>query len=337
MSRLVRLRWPLAVLLALAACKTQPSVATSDPEAAPSIAPSASSASSSDSEDPIPDVAPPLSDNGAQALHDDGVRRRSDLMLNLGGQPKGEWVEDTFYVLSTEPSAPFDAAVAQTRAMVAALWHNHHFSHRLDHAVSIWVFASTQEMIRAVLQFSPGVRTDVIGVSDDNTHTIFFATQPAGLTTGNHEQCHPMIAADFPRSEPHHWLREGFCALFEAADVSASGEMHFNPHFRINTLRDRLADPKTAAGVKIASLFGMSNDDFGKDEPLHYALAREMMRFLSTRGNQLWDWYHAWREGVLTDPTGEKAFQAVTGRTPEQMDGDGEFVAWVMSPGAAAR
>jgi hypothetical protein len=110
--------------------------------------------------------------------------------------------------------------------------------------------------------------------------------------------------------------------------------MHFHPDQHIKTLLDALADAGTAGRVNIQPLFKSSNTAYWKDAPLDEALAREMMRFLSTR-NQLWDWYHAWRDGVATDPTGEKALLAVTGKTPEQLNGD--FVAWVTSPAAVAR
>ncbi len=169
--------------------------------------------------------------------------------------------------------------------------------------------------------------------ADDQSRMIFFAKQPDGVTTLDRQQCRPMIAADFPGSVSHRWVREGFCALFDAADVSASGEMHFHPDAHIRTLLDTLADAGTAGRVKLQSLFKASNTAFAKDALLDEALAREMMRFLSTR-NQLWDWYHAWHDGVATDPTGE-ALLAVTGNTPEQLNG--EFEAWATSPGAMAR
>ncbi len=281
----------------------------------------------------LPDVAPPLTGDAGAALRKGVVDLQGDLLLTLGDRPLGELVEDTFYVFSTDPATPFDAAVAQTRAMVAALWHGHHFTHRLQSVVPIWVFATTREMDQAIMHYGalPGVATNVSGLYDPTLNEIFFATQPAGLTTLDPQMCRPMLAGDFVRSDLHAWLGEGFCALFEDADVSASGETRFHSNARTKVLVDALKDPAKASDVQIQSLFAMSNEEFARDEPLHTALAREMMRLLASRG-QLWDWYHGWRDQALSDPTGEKALLAVTGKTPQQLNG--EVVAWVQGAGA---
>lgn len=130
----------IGCLLALAACKTQASISDGGP-----TAPAATSSTTAPdlpvslaaAEALLPDVAPPLSERGAKALREDGEKRKGELLLTIGDSPRGEFVEDTFYVLSTEAGAPYDAAVAQARAMVAALWHGRHFKFRLEHAIPI--------------------------------------------------------------------------------------------------------------------------------------------------------------------------------------------------------
>ena len=59
------------------------------------------------------------------------------------------------------------------------------------------------------------------------------------------------------------------------------------------------------------------------------------MRWMDSKRHPLWQWYHADRDGVLTDPTGEKAFIATFGETPAQANT--EFVAWVTSPEGEAK
>jgi hypothetical protein len=59
------------------------------------------------------------------------------------------------------------------------------------------------------------------------------------------------------------------------------------------------------------------------------------MRWMDSKRHKLWQWYHAYRDGVLTDPTGEKAFIATFGETPAQANT--EFVAWVTSPEGGAK
>lgn len=332
--------WSIGCLLALASCKTQASIAMPDGgPAAVTATPSAAApdlpASVAADESLVPDVAPPLSERGAKALREDGEKRKGDLLLAIGDSPRGQFVEDTFYVLSTDPAAPYDAAVAQARAMVAALWHGRHFTYRLEHAIPIWVFKSTEDMGDAIRRYAPeGVPTNEIGVYSDGYREIFFATAPAGITTLNHEMCHPMLAQDLPpMGDAMLWVYEGFCALFEASDITPSGEMHFKPHMRIMTLQKDLRTPAVAGEVRLDKLLGMKDDVFTADEPLHYAMAREFFRFLWIR-NQLWPWYHAYRRGIVKDPTGQKALEAVTGQTLAQVND--AWLAWAKSPAALA-
>ena len=56
------------------------------------------------------------------------------------------------------------------------------------------------------------------------------------------------------------------------------------------------------------------------------------MRWLDA-GGKLWPFYWAWRDGVLDDPSGEKAFMRVVGRTPAEANGD--WARWVMGKGGA--
>jgi hypothetical protein len=50
------------------------------------------------------------------------------------------------------------------------------------------------------------------------------------------------------------------------------------------------------------------------------------MRWLDA-GGKLWPFYQAWRGGVLDDPSGERAFERVVGKTPAEANR--AWVAWV--------
>lgn len=62
------------------------------------------------------------------------------------------------------------------------------------------------------------------------------------------------------------------------------------------------------------------------DEDLHYATARYLCQWLDERG-QLWPFYQRFRDGHEADPGGERAFQAVTGKTVAEADE--EWGRWV--------
>ena len=73
--------------------------------------------------------------------------------------------------------------------------------------------------------------------------------------------------------------------------------------------------PRDRGKVTVEALFALSDDEFrGDDEALNYSTARFFCQWLDSR-QQLWSFYRGWRDGVATDPTGEKAFRAATGLT----------------------
>ena len=75
----------------------------------------------------------------------------------------------------------------------------------------------------------------------------------------------------------------------------------------------------------------MSDAAFGKDELLHYAMARYACQWLDER-DKLWAFYHAFRDGIADDPTGEEAFTAVVGKAPK--DANEQWVTWVQRMGS---
>ena len=64
---------------------------------------------------------------------------------------------------------------------------------------------------------------------------------------------------------------------------------------------------------------------------IRYAVSREAMRWLDSQ-HKLWPFFRAFRDAVLDDPTGEKSFTAVMGKTPAAATP--EWLAWIRSPEA---
>jgi hypothetical protein len=64
-------------------------------------------------------------------------------------------------------------------------------------------------------------------------------------------------------------------------------------------------------------------------ELLHYGMARSFCQWLDSKHQKLWAFYHAWRDGLATDPTGEKAFAATMGGSPAALDAD--WGTWVLA------
>jgi hypothetical protein len=303
-----------------APASSAPVIASSAPPAAPVVP------------GPLPSVAFPLSPRGAAALAADRVSKYRDPRFAYITESRGQYVEDTFFVLAGDSSAPLDAAVEQTRKTVFALWHGNGgpspFQYRPEHAVLIWLYGASKDMIRDLHTYAPMARRDGYGVYVPDRHEIYLSTDTAGIFTLNHELTHSLLTSDFPLSPK--WLSEGLASLFELPDFSVPGEIHGQPFPRLDDLRVALKSPDTARLVSLDALFALSTDDaFSDNEALHYACARHALRWMDSR-HQLWTWFHAYRDGVLTDPTGEKAFIATFGKTPTHANA--EFVAFVRGP-----
>jgi len=146
-----------------------------------------------------------------------------------------------------------------------------------------------------------------------------------GLGTLTHELVHPLLETDFPTAPI--WINEGIASLFEAPVIPKAGEIHGVKNWRWPKLRAALLGKnKDAAGMD--RLFGMNDDGFRDEhEGLHYAMARYFCQWLDDH-DQLWPFYRKWRDGVANDPTGEKAFLAVVGKTPK--DAAAEWRKWVI-------
>jgi hypothetical protein len=149
-----------------------------------------------------------------------------------------------------------------------------------------------------------------------------------------HELLHPLMEdVDFdgiPR-----WAGEGMAALFEQPRFTIDGDIRGEKNWRWDALVKALRDGDPSAHME--GLFGMSDDVFrgaledgGMDlaaRGMHEATARYLMQWLQDRGgagDDAWRFYREWRDVAAGDKSGRKAFETVTGRTPEQAEGDWE-------------
>lgn len=262
-------------------------------------------------------------------LDEDLEQKKLDLAHSLYGRMPTRTVDGMFLLVAAEPSAPLDGAEKLVHDTVTVLFHGP-FAHRTDQAILVWVFDSP-DRYRSFLQSRLG-KADPrdLGYYDEGRGEIYVCTGSAGVTTLAHEIAHVLISGDFPLAPL--WLQEGLAAQLELADFSPPGEVHGKAHFRLQTLRTLLSSPDKAAGVRLDGVFALESMQLvGPEAYFGYAMSREALRWLDSR-HQLWRFYRAWRDGILDDPTGEKAFVAVVGKTPREATG--EWLAWIRSPEA---
>jgi hypothetical protein len=283
---------------------------------------------------PDPSLAKPLSERLAAKLAlsvGDSVGYSARYVFEFGGG-RMKVVDDTFVLVAGDRSAPLDDAVTTVHAAIQSLWHD--LSHRPTSAATVWVFASRKNYAKFVAEVAPkGARPSDLSfyVPESKirpgTSDIFFCAEGQGLGGSGHEIAHHLVRYDFPKAPT--WLAEGLPALLESAQPTPDGELHPQAHFRLQTLRTALTKPDYAPLVRLGVLFGLRDDAaFRRHEALSYALAREFLRWADSR-HELWPFYRLFREGVLTDETGEKAFATVFGKTPA--DATDEFLDWIRS------
>lgn len=313
----------LASVAALACDQpSAPAPTPAAPASASAVASSAASTAASSALPSAPGAAPadplaliPLSARGEHELQA-SLSSALEIATTLWPKPEPKVVFDTFVIAGGDPKAPVDETAHLAQQMVDALYAGP-LQHRPEAAVHVMVFASHAAFVRYL---PTGASQDAFGLYYPEQRYIYVDTSRAGVFTACHELSHPLLEADFPLAPE--WLVEGIASLFELPEFtkSPSGvpQVSGKPHFRLQTLRTALANPKLAPQVRLDVLFSLTDDKTFTDPAtyyLHYALAREAMRYLDGR-HQLWTFYHRWREGILDDPTGEKSFVAVVGSTP---------------------
>jgi hypothetical protein len=257
----------------------------------------------------------------------DVAARTEEARSLLGALAAVTVVQQIFVIVSPRPGAQHGAAVNLANQALDA-WYHGRFSRRPERALSVFVFPDH----RAYAAFcarrlgDAGAPADSLGFYDRGERLVLVDTE-AGLTTLTHELVHSIVAVDFPGRPA--WLNEGLGALFESPVFPRPGEIHGALNWRHRQLVAALRSPAERSGAAMDRLFGMSDDEFlGPDLYLHYAMARELCRWLDEHG-LLWAFYAAWRDGAGVDGTGERAFEQVVGISPAAASA--QWAKWVLA------
>ena len=249
--------------------------------------------------------------------------RTSSLRADLGPRAKFEIVEGVFLIASPTGAVGASAAVAR-KALEA--YFNGRFSKRPARAVAVLLFESAAPYHAYCKAHGRGPCSTPYGFYDPSVRTVVMNAGP-GIGTLTHELVHPIVEADFPKAPD--WLNEGIASLYEAFSLPKPGEIRGHKNWRLPRLRAALALPQGRSYASLPALFAMTDEEFrGEREGLNYATARYFCQWLDGR-QKLWPFYQAWRDGYADDPTGQKAFVAVMGKPPAELDE--AWAAWVKS------
>jgi hypothetical protein len=233
-----------------------------------------------------------------------------------------------FVLVGDRPGASFDAGAKLAHDALVALLAGR-FTKPPARAVTVYLFPTQAPYQAYCKKRFAGTRA---GDKCDTTLGFYrpesrelFANLGPGLPTLTHEIVHPIVESDFPAAPA--WLNEGLGSLYEKPVFPAPGEIHGAKNWRLPALLAALSAKGAHEATRLDALFGMNDRAFRDgDEELHYAVPRYLCQWLDAKG-ELWPFYHAWRDGLASDPTGEKAFERATGERPGEAQG--EWERWV--------
>jgi hypothetical protein len=267
--------------------------------------------------EPAPPPAPPYD------LEADITARGEEARRDLGAKTKVEVVEDVFVVAAAGGGGSLAGAIAVTKKALAAYF-NERFSKRPERAISVYLFAEARSYDAYCKKRWGEACSTPYGFYLHDDRRIVMNVAP-GIGTLTHELVHPLVETDFP-SAPD-WINEGIASLYERFYLPRPGEIRGGKNWRHPRLVRALNSKKEREHARLPVLFGMSDRVFrGEREDLNYAAARYLCQWLDQK-DLLWPFYRRWRDGYEQDPTGEKAFTAVVGKTPAEADE--QWARWV--------
>jgi hypothetical protein len=247
----------------------------------------------------------------------DREARIAEARAELGRGVPTEVVDETFLVVGAPgwTGPPFVQSVALVRNAMSA-YYTDRFRRRPDRLITVYLFPSAQPYeAYCKATYAERCLSKYGFYRPDQRRMVMNAG--LGLGTLTHELVHPIVEADFPSAPA--WINEGIASLFEAPVIPRKGEIHGVKNWRHPRLVAAFGNAKEKTASRLDALFGMSDDTFrNDDEDLHYAMARYVCQWLDDQG-KLWAFYQAWRDDVVDDPTGARAFERVMGKAPASM------------------
>jgi hypothetical protein len=262
--------------------------------------------------------------DGDYDLAGDLAEREDEVKEILGDDAQMEVVAGVFLVAGASTYDGFASGVSLTRRAMEAYF-NGRFDKRPTQAITVFLFGA-EAPYEAFCREQEGHACITPYGYFDPQHRHMVMNAALGLGTLTHELVHPLVDADFPGAPI--WINEGIASLFEAPVIPKAGEIHGRKNWRWPALQKTLlSKDKDDAGID--RLFGMTDDTFrGEHEGRHYAMARYFCQWLDER-DQLWPFYRQWRDAVGADPTGEKTFVVVVGKSPAAAAP--EFRKWLLA------
>ncbi len=241
------------------------------------------------------------------------LRVYEEIRHELGEDTHVERVEDYFFVASND-SMPKFIEYKQTISRVFRYLYEDYFTRKPERPIRVYLFrdkSSYDSYCRATYEKPPATPYGFY-MSRERKMVMNIST---GMGTLAHELVHPLLSEDFPGVPS--WFNEGFASLFEQSG-DRRGKMVGFVNWRLPKLRQLL---KINKAVPLADLMKTTTEQFyGEDDRgVHYATARYLCLFLQDHG-LLIPFFKEFKATAADDPTGAKALQKVSGKTPAELE-----------------
>lgn len=261
----------------------------------------------------------------AYDLEKDVAERKAQARDHLGENPHLAVVHDVFVVASPAGTNRYEFAGTLgivERALDA--YFNNRFRTPPARAISVYLFPSAKSYDNHCNTLYDGGCRSPYGIYLASSRRIVMNIG-LGVGTLTHELVHPLVEADFPDAPD--WLNEGIASLFEQFYFPKKGEISGGKNWRHPRLMQALGSKREREIASLPALFAMDDATFRGDlEDLNYATARYFCQWMD-QNKWLWSFYQKWRDSHAQDPSGERAFESVTGMSLEEANA--KWARWV--------
>ncbi|MBI5535693.1 MAG: hypothetical protein HY898_23380 [Deltaproteobacteria bacterium] len=265
----------------------------------------------------------------AYDLAADRQRIVEEIHRELGARARTSVVADLFVLAAPPGTGAVESSQPFVERVLEALF-NDRFRTRPARAISVYLFPDAGSYEKYCKDTFHAPCISIYGFFNPPTRSLVMNIG-LGIGTLSHELVHPILEADFPQAPT--WINEGIASLYEAPVMPKRGEIHGRKNWRYPRLRAALGSPKEKSTTTLPGLLHMSDEHFrGDGEDLHYAMARYACQWLDQQG-KLWKFYQRWRDNHEADPSGERAFEEVVGRSAE--DANADWIRWVVALASA--
>ncbi|MCP5108826.1 MAG: hypothetical protein GY950_35915 [bacterium] len=217
-------------------------------------------------------------------------------------------IQEPFVVIGNERPAAVRRRAEKTVKWATDRLKRMYFEKDPAHIIDIWLFKNSRSYKKYTWEIFKIKPNTPFGFSSPR-HNALIMNIATGGGTLVHEIVHPFVAANFPRCPA--WFNEGLGSLYEGCRGKGK-EIIGLVNWRLPSLREAVRRNRVPSFKVFMST--TAHEFYREDPGTNYAQARYLCYYLQEKG-LLKTFYHKFRAGCKTDPTGYETLKTVLGET----------------------